>query len=168
MNTEKQTVLVVDDATENIDVIVSLLKEQYRVKAAVNGLKALKVVDKNPPDLILLDIMMPEMDGYEVIQRLKDNPKTENIPVIFLTGKTEAADETKGFEMGAVDYISKPFSPSVVKARVNTHLELVKQRKKVEQLLSSILPAKVITELKNGGKVKPELRSFIKIRESQF
>jgi CheY-like chemotaxis protein len=168
MNTEKQTVLVVDDATENIDVIVSLLKEQYRVKAAVNGLKALKVVDKNPPDLILLDIMMPEMDGYEVIQRLKDNPKTENIPVIFLTGKTEAADETKGFEMGAVDYISKPFSPSVVKARVNTHLELVKQRKKVEQLLSSILPAKVITELKNGGKVKPELFDNVSVLFSDF
>jgi len=168
MNTEKQTILVVDDATENIDVIVSLLKEQYRVKAAVNGIKALKIVEKNPPDLILLDIMMPEMDGYEVITRLKENPLTRDIPVIFLTGKTEAADETKGFEMGAVDYISKPFSPSVVKARVHTHLDLLKQRDKVEQLLSNTLPAKVITELKEGGKVKPELFDNVTVLFSDF
>jgi class 3 adenylate cyclase len=168
MDIEKQTVLVVDDATENIDVIVGLLKEQYRVKAAVNGIKALKIVDKKPPDLILLDIMMPEMDGYEVITQLKNNPKTRDIPVIFLTGKTEAADETKGFELGAVDYISKPFSPSVVKARVNTHLELVKQRQKSEQLLANTLPEKVISDLKEHGKSKPELFSNVTVMFSDF
>lgn len=168
MNTEKQTVLVVDDATENIDVIVGLLKEKYRVKAAVNGIKALTIVEKKPPDLILLDIMMPEMDGYEVITKLKSNPTTRDIPVIFLTGKTEVSDETKGFELGAIDYISKPFNPAVVKARVNTHMELVLQRKKTEQLLANTLPEKVIQELKETGGSKPELFKNVSVLFSDF
>ena len=168
MDIEKQTVLVVDDATENIDVIVGLLKDQYRVKAAINGIKALKIVDKNPPDLILLDIMMPEMDGYEVITNLKSNASTREIPVIFLTGKTEVSDETKGFELGAIDYISKPFNPAVVKARVNTHMELVLQRKKTEQLLANILPEKVIQELKETGGSKPDLFENVSVLFSDF
>jgi adenylate cyclase len=168
MDIDKQTVLVVDDATENIDVIVGLLKEQYRIKAAVNGIKALKIVEKKQPDLILLDIMMPEMDGYEVIAQLKNSPATRDIPVIFLTGKTEASDETKGFELGAVDYISKPFSPSVVKARVNTHLELVKQRQQSEQLLANTLPEKVIADLKETGTSKPELFKNVTVLFSDF
>ena len=168
MDTEKQTVLVVDDATENIDIIVGLLKEQYRVKAAVNGVKALAIVEKKPPDLILLDIMMPEMDGYEVISNLKSNPSTRDIPVIFLTGKTEVSDETKGFELGAIDYISKPFNPAVVKARVHTHMELVLQRKKTEQLLANILPEKVIEELKETGGSKPDLFQNVTILFSDF
>ena len=168
MNTEKQTVLVVDDATENIDVIVSLLKEQYKVKAAVNGMKALKIVEKNMPDLILLDIMMPEMDGHEVIKRLKSNPATCDIPVIFLTGKTEATDETRGFELGAVDYILKPFNPSVVKARVDTQMELVLRRNETEQLLNNILPEKVIKDLKESGKSKPQLFSDVTVLFSDF
>jgi adenylate cyclase len=169
MLNEKQTVLVVDDATENIDVIVGLLKDQYKVKAATNGTKALKIVNSdNPPDLILLDIMMPEMDGYEVITELKKHSSTKNIPVIFLTGKSEASDETKGFEMGAVDYISKPFNPSIVKARVNTQIELVMQRQKTEQLLGNVLPAKVITDLKETGVSKPNLFKNVTVLFSDF
>lgn len=168
MAIEKQTVLVVDDATENIDVIVGLLKDQYRVKVAVNGTKALEIVEKNHPDIILLDIMMPEMDGYEVINKLKNNPDTRDIPVIFLTGKTETSDETKGFELGAVDYIAKPFNPSVVKARVSTHLGLEKQRRKIEQLLSNILPKKVISDLKVAGASKPELFHNVTVMFSDF
>jgi len=168
MDKEKQTVLVVDDATENIDVIVGLLKEQYKVKAAVNGMKALKIVEKNAPDLILLDIMMPEMDGYEVIKRLKSDIATRDIPVIFLTGKTEAADETKGFELGAVDYISKPFNPSVVKARVDTQMELILRRKETEALLNNILPEKVISDLKESGKSRPELFHDVTVLFSDF
>jgi class 3 adenylate cyclase len=160
--------LVVDDATENIDVIVGLLKEQYKVKAAVNGVKALKIIDKKAPDLVLLDIMMPEMDGYEVIKQLKSSPLTREIPVIFLTGKTEVSDETKGFELGAVDYISIPFNPSVVKARVNTHMELVKQRKKSERLLLNTLPEKVIHDLKEHGLSKPELFPDVSVLFSDF
>lgn len=169
MANEKQTILIVDDATENIDVIVGLLKDQYRVKAATNGLKALKIVNSvNPPDLILLDIMMPEMNGYEVIETLKSQSSTRNIPVIFLTGKSEASDETKGFEMGAVDYISKPFNPSVVKARVNTQIELMAQRQKTEELLANILPDKVITDLKETGYSKPELFQNVTVLFSDF
>jgi adenylate cyclase len=169
MANEKQTILVVDDATENIDVIVGLLKDQYRVKAATNGLKALKIVNSgNPPDLILLDIMMPEMNGYEVIETLKSQSSTRDIPVIFLTGKSEASDETKGFEMGAVDYISKPFNPSIVKARVNTQIELMTQRQKTEELLANILPDKVITDLKETGYSKPELFKNVTVLFSDF
>jgi sigma-B regulation protein RsbU (phosphoserine phosphatase) len=122
---QKKTVLVVDDAPANIQVVNSILKDTYKIRIATNGAKALELVGVAPaPDLILLDIMMPGMDGYEVCTRLKDDPCTKDIPVIFLTGQTETADETRGFEVGAVDYIHKPFSPAVVKARVQTHLVL--------------------------------------------
>jgi phosphoserine phosphatase RsbU/P len=122
---QKKTVLVVDDAPANIQVVNSILKDTYKIRIATNGAKALELVGvAPPPDLILLDIMMPGMDGYEVCTRLKDDPGTKDIPVIFLTGQTETADETRGFEVGAVDYIHKPFSPAVVKARVQTHLVL--------------------------------------------
>jgi serine phosphatase RsbU (regulator of sigma subunit) len=122
---QKKTVLVVDDAPANIQVVNSILKDTYKIRIATNGAKALELVGVDPaPDLILLDIMMPGMDGYEVCTRLKDDPGTKDIPVIFLTGQTETADETRGFEVGAVDYIHKPFSPAVVKARVQTHLVL--------------------------------------------
>jgi CheY-like chemotaxis protein len=168
MNNEKMTVLVVDDATENIDVIVGLLKQQYKVKASTNGIKALKIINSKPPDLVLLDIMMPEMDGYEVIKAMKQNPATAEIPVIFLTGKSEASDETAGFELGAVDYISKPFNPSVVKARVQTHLELVRQRRKTETLLASILPEKVINDLKVTGSSKPDVFDNVSVLFSDF
>jgi len=168
MNNEKMTVLVVDDATENIDVIVGLLKQQYKVKASTNGIKALKIINSKPPDLVLLDIMMPEMDGYEVIKAMKQNPATSDIPVIFLTGKSEASDETTGFELGAVDYISKPFNPSVVKARVQTHLDLVRQRRKTEILLASILPEKVINDLKIIGSSKPDVFDNVSVLFSDF
>ena len=122
---QKKTILVVDDAPANIQVVNSILKDTYKVRIATNGAKALELVGVAPaPDLILLDIMMPGMDGYEVCTRLKGDPGTKDIPVIFLTGQTETADETRGFEVGAVDYIHKPFSPAVVKARVQTHLVL--------------------------------------------
>ncbi len=122
---EKMTILVVDDASENIAVLSSLLKRFYRTKIATNGEKALQIcLSDDPPDLILLDIMMPGIDGYEVCRRLKENKKTAHIPVIFLTAKKEMEDEEKGFELGAVDYITKPISPPIVLARVKTHLQL--------------------------------------------
>jgi len=123
----KKTILVVDDTPENIDVLFGVLSEDYKVKAAPNGEKALKIAQsEKPPDLILLDIMMPEMDGYEVCERLKEDEQTRDIPVIFVTAKTETEDENRGFEVGAVDYIIKPISPPIVKARVRTHLALKK------------------------------------------
>ena len=122
---QKKTVLLVDDAPSNIQVVNSILKDIYKIRIATNGTKALELVKvAPPPDLILLDVMMPGMDGYEVCTRLKTDPETKDIPVIFLTGQTEIEDETRGFDVGAVDYIHKPFSPAVVKARVQTHLVL--------------------------------------------
>jgi phosphoserine phosphatase RsbU/P len=124
-NDQKKTVLVVDDAPANIQVVNSILKDTYKVRIATSGVKALELVQVSPrPDLILLDVMMPGMDGYEVCSRLKTDPGTKDIPVIFLTGQTETSEETRGFEVGAVDYIHKPFSPAVVQARVQTHLVL--------------------------------------------
>lgn len=123
--TEKATVLVVDDTPDNLSLMSALLKDLYKVKVANGGEKALKIAQsENPPDLVLLDIMMPGMDGYEVLQHLKRDPKTRDIPVIFLTAKSEIEDEKRGLEMGAVDYITKPISPPIVMARVATQLDL--------------------------------------------
>jgi putative two-component system response regulator len=119
------TVLVVDDTPENLTLMSGLLKETYRVKVANGGERALKIAfSENPPDLILLDIMMPEIDGYEVCRRLKGDERSREIPIIFLTAKSEVADETRGLEMGAVDYITKPISPPIVMARVKTQLAM--------------------------------------------
>lgn len=122
---ERATILVVDDTPDNLSLMSGLLKDAYRVKIANSGEKALRIAATQPaPDLILLDIMMPEMDGYAVIRRLKGDSSTRHIPVIFLTAKSEVEDETLGFELGAVDYITKPISPPIVLSRVKTHLEV--------------------------------------------
>lgn len=122
---EKKLVLVVDDAPANLQIVHSILKQDFKILVATSGAKALELARNNPqPELILLDVEMPEMNGYEVCAILKSTPETRDIPVIFLTRKTDVEDETRGFEVGAVDYIHKPFSPAVVKARVHTHLLL--------------------------------------------
>ena len=122
---EKPTILVVDDTPENLTMMSFLLKDRYKVKVANHGQKALRIAASEPqPDLILLDIMMPEMDGYEVCRQLQQDPQTRNIPIIFLTAKASVEDEEFGLGLGAVDYITKPLSPPVVLARVKTHLSL--------------------------------------------
>jgi len=127
-------VLVVDDTPENIDVISSILRPHFKVKGAANGERALKIAEASPqPSLILLDIMMPDMDGYEVCRRLKSNPATSRIPVIFVTAKEEAEDEEMGFRLGAVDYITKPLKPLVALQRINTHLALYDQSLALEE-----------------------------------
>jgi len=136
-------VLIVDDTPENIQVLMETLKDQYTIVAAINGEKALKMALTEPrPDLILLDIMMPGMDGYEVCRRLKADEQLQHIPIIFVTAKTEVEDETLGFDLGAMDYITKPFSVPVVKARVKAHLEL-----KLLRDLEAIQRAKLETVL---------------------
>jgi cyclic di-GMP phosphodiesterase len=129
MNDDRAKILVVDDEKFYIDVVVELLNGDYKVVVAMDGEQALRRAGTDPlPDLILLDIMMPDMSGYELCKRLKQNPATRDIPVIFLTVKSEVADEVKGFELGAVDYILKPVSPPIIKARVATHLALNQAR----------------------------------------
>ena len=139
MNAEVKTVLLVDDEPANIQIVKSILKDTYKTRIATNGAKALELANQVPaPDLILLDVMMPDMDGYEVCSRLKSADLTRDIPVIFLTGQTEIDDETKGFEVGAVDYIHKPFSPAVIQARVRTHLVLRGIREQLARQLHAI------------------------------
>ena len=141
---DKFNILVVDDTPDNLIMMSELLKDEYKVKVANNGEKALKISQsQTPPDLILLDIMMPVMDGYEVCRQLKANPQTQHIPVIFLTAKTDATDETKGLEIGAIDYITKPINPAILMARVKTHLDI----KRMQDFLrnqNSFLEAEII------------------------
>lgn len=121
--TEKPTVLVVDDTPDNLTLMSGLLKDRYKVKVANSGDKALKIVrNDSAPDLILLDIMMPGLSGYDVCREIKADPATRDIPIIFLTAMSEVEDEKKGLEMGAADYITKPISPPIVLARVETQL----------------------------------------------
>ncbi len=144
MNTEsnRARILIVDDIKENIDVLAGLLSD-YQRTFAPNGEKALAKASSDPmPDLILLDVMMPDMDGFEVCRRLQADPKTRDIPIIFATARGEEANETKGIELGAVDYVTKPFKPAVVRARVKTHLKL-KQASEALQNQNVILEKKV-------------------------
>jgi len=136
---EKRLLLLVDDDPENIQAVHAILKDQYKIRVATNGSRALELAKTEPlPELILLDVMMPQMNGYQVCSYLKADPKTRDVPVVFLTGKTEVADETHGFEVGAVDYIHKPFSPPIVTARVRTHLLLRDARETVARQLVAI------------------------------
>jgi class 3 adenylate cyclase len=162
---DKRTILIVDDTPDNIAVISGVLKANYKTKVATNGEKALALANApdGKPDLILLDIMMPGMDGYEVCSRLKANPETADIPVIFLTAKTEVDDEARGFEVGAVDYIHKPFTPPLVRARVKTHLALKSAleeahaaRMQADELLDTLLPKAAANEIRNIGTVIPK------------
>jgi phosphoserine phosphatase RsbU/P len=137
--TDKHVILIVDDTPANIQIAQSILKDEYKIRVATTGAKALELVNAKPtPALILLDVEMAGMDGYEVCHQLKASAETRDIPVMFLTGKTEAADETRGFEEGAVDYVHKPFSPAVMKARVHTHLALREAREQLARQLLSI------------------------------
>ena len=136
---QKKTLLVVDDAPANIQVVQSILKDEYKIRVATSGEKALELIKSQPlPDLILLDVMMPGLDGYQVCEQLKAAPETRDIPVIFLTGRTEIDDETKGLEIGAVDYIRKPFSPAIVKARVRTQLLIRDFREQVNRQVQAV------------------------------
>jgi putative two-component system response regulator len=128
-NGRKQTILIVDDAPDNLALISSILRDSYRLLIATAGDTALDIASReSPPDLVLLDVMMPDMDGYEVCRRLKEQPRTADIPVIFLTARSQEEDEQRGLALGAVDYIAKPISPAILKARVATHLQLKSAR----------------------------------------
>ena len=127
-------ILIVDDALKNIQVLGTMLrKEGYQIQVAQNGLQALKVVETELPDLILLDVMMPQLDGFETCKLLKASERTKEIPIVFLTAKTETEYVIEGFDLGAVDYVTKPFNPTELLVRVNTHLTLYRLQQKLEQ-----------------------------------
>jgi len=157
-------VLIVDDAVENLQVLSGLLKDKYRVKIAKNGEKAIELANATEkPNLILLDVVMPGMSGFEVCAQLKSDDSTKNIPVIFITALNESADETKGFSVGGADFISKPFHPEVVLARIQTHIELQAAKQKSDTLLKVLLPENVVNDLINNGKHIPEIHNNVSI-----
>ncbi len=134
ISTTNDRILIVDDTPANIQTLAAVLKENgYQISVATNGKQALDVLARIHPDLILLDVMMPEMDGFETCRRLKADEKLSQIPVIFLTAKTETADIVQGFELGAVDYVTKPFNTHELLARVHTHLSLLRQQRELQE-----------------------------------
>lgn len=147
------TILAVDDTPANIEVVKGVLSQDYLVQAALNGPMALKIIEKHKPDLILLDIMMPDMDGYEVCERLKANAETKDIPVIFLTAKVQEEDETKGLSLGAVDYITKPISPPILQERVKNHL-MLKEAREILERQNEVLEEKVIERTAQLGELQ--------------
>ncbi|MCL1065281.1 two-component system response regulator [Shewanella olleyana] len=171
---EKQTILVVDDTPENIDVLTGVLKSEYQIKIAKNGELALKIAQSISLDLILLDIMMPGIDGFEVCRQLKHDERTRHIPVIFVTAKISADDELKGLELGAADYITKPFNPPIVQRRVTTQLALSNQNKllatKVQQKTAEIAQNQlnVIRRLGRAAEYKDNETGMHVIRMSYY
>jgi PleD family two-component response regulator len=152
---KKQTILVVDDTEIDIDVLLEILSNDYIVRVAADGESALDSVKDSLPDLILLDVLMPGLHGFEVCYRLKANRSTQSIPVIFITSLAEVQDETHGLELGAVDYITKPFNPAIVRARIKNHLELKRHRdvmallmaRKSRELTEAYSRLKIIKEI---------------------
>ncbi|MDX2441272.1 MAG: EAL domain-containing protein [Desulfobacterales bacterium] len=134
-SSDKRKILIVDDIPTNINVLTEILMSDYTLACATSGKDALKLVEHSVPDLILLDIMMPEMDGYEVCRQLKSNDVSKDIPIVFLTAKTEEEEEVKGLAYGAVDYISKPFSPVILKHKIRIHMELKLHRDNLEDII---------------------------------
>lgn len=130
----RQKILVIDDTPTNIQIMHALLRDLYTIFFATNGQEGITMAEKELPDLILLDIMMPDMDGYEVCRRLKNRALTREIPIIFITAMDNAEDEAKGLELGAIDYITKPVSPPIVSARIKNHLELKRHRDILQKL----------------------------------
>ena len=128
-----QTVMVVEDCESDIDALVACLGQDYRVRVAMDGESALEDIRADLPDILLLDILMPGIDGFEVCRQLKQDPVTREVLIIFVTGLTETVDETRGLEMGAIDYITKPFNFAVIRAKVKTHLELARARKDLKR-----------------------------------
>ncbi|MDN3630890.1 response regulator [Vibrio lentus] len=175
ITTDKPIILVVDDIPDNIHTLSGILNDDFKIKAATSGEKALKIASSSPkPHLILLDIMMPIMDGYEVCRRLKSDPVTSDIPVIFVTAKTDVVDEQRGFELGAVDYITKPVSPPIVKARVATHISLYDQNlalsRKVRQRTEALAMSRleIIRKLGRAAEYKDNETGMHVVRMSYY
>lgn len=154
---KRARILVVDDTPTNLDLLRELLAPHYRVTFALNGMDALALASSDTqPDLILLDIMMPDLDGYQVCQALKENEKTSHIPIIFITSMSSPHNEEQGFSLGAVDYITKPITPSVVLARIKTHLALYNQRRLLQDLVSERTSEleKALQDAETAGRAK--------------
>ena len=135
MDSEKQKILIADDEEINLQLLTNIFEDEHELILAKSGREVIEKAKESDPDLILLDVKMPDIDGYEVIKLLKEDDKIKEIPVIFVSALSKISDEEKGLLLGAVDYISKPFSAAIVKARVKTHLKMVKQKSYLKKLL---------------------------------
>ncbi|NJL58937.1 MAG: response regulator [Desulfobacteraceae bacterium] len=163
---ERASVLIVDDERYNINLLADILKSDYRILVAKNGEEALEVaMSDDMPDMILLDIMMPGMDGYEVCRRLKADMKTRDIPIIFVTAMTEMEDEAKGLDIGAIDYIVKPVSLPIVKARVRNHVLLKQASDRLKQINEELREA--LTRIKTLEGLLPICANCKKIRKQE-
>jgi diguanylate cyclase (GGDEF)-like protein len=148
MKKEKPTLLLVDDERLYINILNKMIKDSYEIKVALNGRQAFERAISTPhPDLILLDVQMPELDGFKVLTRLQNDTRTSGIPVIFITAMNSEDDETRGFELGAVDYITKPFSPAIVNARIKIHLELLRQKCELKEMHQQVLALSITDAL---------------------
>ena len=172
---EKPLLLIVDDIAENIDILSYILRKDYDLKVALSGAKALEICQQTPrPEMVLLDVMMPEIDGMEVCSRLKEDPATSDITVIFVSALGSTVNEEKGFELGAVDFISKPISPSIVKARIKTHLALANQKRELEQKVEERLQEinqtrlKIIQRLGRAAEYRDNETGYHVIRMSHY
>ena len=165
-NLSQNTILIVDDTPENLTMLTLMLTERgYRVRPALNGQMALHAIRKLPPDLILLDIIMPDMDGFEVCQQLKAEPATRDIPVLFMSALRETIDKMRAFALGAVDYITKPFNEEEVFARVKTHLTLRNLQKRLEEQNAELQDA--LTKIKTLKGLLPICANCKKIRDDR-
>jgi len=165
MNTRKQTVLIVDDEPTNIEILNRALGTDYEILAVTSGKEALEIAAHQSPDLIVLDIIMPVMSGYEVLQNLKQSASLKEIPVVFITALDREDRETRGLELGAVDYITKPFNPAVVKLRVKTQLQLKLQRDALT--LRNIELQEALAKIKTLSGFIPICASCKKIRDDR-
>ncbi|MBF0388743.1 MAG: response regulator [Desulfamplus sp.] len=157
----REKVLIVDDAIDSIKIFVNLLKDDYDTFFAKDGEKALEIVYENRPDIILLDIVMPKIDGYEVCQRLKSDSRVADIPVIFISSKNQVEDEAQGLALGAIDYIQKPVSPAILKARVKNHLRLSSAMKELKRLYNMALDASPLTGLPGNNSIAKHIEAAI-------
>ncbi|GHV36944.1 hypothetical protein FACS1894187_12520 [Synergistales bacterium] len=162
--TSNYSVLIVDDERANLLLLNQILSGEYRVFTAKSGAEALSRAENESPDLILLDIMMPDMSGFDVLKQLKEDPATQDIPVIIVTGLTGTDDEEKGFSLGAVDYITKPFKEAIVKARVKTHMRILDQIRTLERLGFSDPLTKLANRRNFGRRLALEWRKAIRDR----
>lgn len=154
---QKYHVAVIDDSPENLHLISSILSPEYEVRCSKDSIRAVEFIKRSKADLILLDAVMPGKDGYEILTELRQDPSTRDTPVIFLTALTDDKHEQRAFEMGAVDFIRKPFNPVIVRARLKSQVDLLHERREVERLLESTLPKKVIIDLRDKGEYVPEI-----------
>ncbi|MEH0690729.1 response regulator [Vibrio cholerae] len=168
------SILIVDDTSSTLSLLSDLLIDDYELFAATNGYEALRLCEEQKPDLILLDVMMPDIDGFTVCKNLKANPNTQHIPVIFITAKNNPVDEEVGLSIGAVDYIQKPFSAPIVKARVKTHLQILNQRKHLQDIVDEQIfllrqtQLKIINRLARAAEYKDNETGLHVVRMSHY